>query len=189
MECDGRASSESDSAYLLCGLHGGEPAKDAADPRPYDVKRLCTYKRAQSKFELEATVDGSHDLVWMDELLEKARAESMLIETWSIEDIDADVTMCGLAGSPTKVHKVENVGDFFKTNSYPSLSNKKPLLPRMQVSIATGAEGEATSVFGLCHEEPGNIVKQRQSIQITSERQGTPHPIGPVPVPDQWSRR
>jgi len=91
--------------------------KDAADPRPYDVKRLCTYKRAQSKFELEATVDGSHDLVWMDELLEKARAENMLIETWSIEDIDADVTMCGLAGSPTKVHKVENVilsGSSFK---------------------------------------------------------------------------
>ncbi len=83
--------------------------KDATVPRPYDVKRLCTYKRAQSKFEIEATVDDSHDLVWMDELMEKVKAEDLLIETWNIEDIDADVAMCGLAGSPTKVHKVENV--------------------------------------------------------------------------------
>ncbi len=83
--------------------------KDAAEPRPFDVKRLCTYKRAQSKFEIEATVDDSHDLVWMDELMEKAKAEDLLIETWNIEDIDADVQWCGLAGSPTKVYKVENV--------------------------------------------------------------------------------
>jgi electron transfer flavoprotein beta subunit len=45
----------------------------------------------------------------MDELMEKAKADDLLIETWNIEDIDADVEMCGLAGSPTKVHKVENV--------------------------------------------------------------------------------
>ena len=54
-------------------------------------------------------VDDSHDLVWMDELIEKAKAQDLLIETWNIEDIDADVQWCGLAGSPTKVHKVENV--------------------------------------------------------------------------------
>ena len=83
--------------------------KDAAEPRPFDVKRLCTYKRAQSRFEIEAMVDDSHDLVWMDELIEKAKAQDLLIETWNIEDIDADVQWCGLAGSPTKVHKVENV--------------------------------------------------------------------------------
>lgn len=83
--------------------------KDAVEPRPFDVKRLCTYKRAQSKFEMEATTDDSHDLVWMDDIMEKLKAENLYIETWNIEDIDADVTMCGLAGSPTKVHKVENV--------------------------------------------------------------------------------
>ncbi|MCF7808728.1 MAG: electron transfer flavoprotein subunit beta/FixA family protein [Candidatus Marinimicrobia bacterium] len=83
--------------------------KDAADPRPFDVKRLCTYKRAQSKFEVQALAEESHDLVWMEDLLEKLKAEELYIETWNIEDIDADVSMCGLAGSPTKVHKVENV--------------------------------------------------------------------------------
>jgi len=83
--------------------------KDSAEPRPFDVRRLCTYKRAQSKFEIEATVDDSHDLVWLEELMEKAKADDLYIETWNIEDIDADVEMCGLAGSPTKVHKVENV--------------------------------------------------------------------------------
>jgi len=83
--------------------------KDAVTPRPYDVKRLCTYKRALSKFEIQAMVDDSHDLMWVDELTEKVKSENLYIETWNIEDIDADVTMCGLAGSPTKVHKVENV--------------------------------------------------------------------------------
>ncbi len=83
--------------------------KDAAEPRPFDVRRLCNYKRSQSKFEIQAMVEDSHDLVLMDELLEKARADDLYIETWNIEDIDADIEMCGLAGSPTKVHKVENV--------------------------------------------------------------------------------
>ncbi len=83
--------------------------KDAAIPRPFDVRRLCTYKRAQSRFEIEAMVEDSHDLVLMDESLEKAKMNDLYIETWNIEDIEADVSMCGLAGSPTKVHKVENV--------------------------------------------------------------------------------
>ncbi|MEA3286513.1 MAG: electron transfer flavoprotein subunit beta/FixA family protein [Candidatus Marinimicrobia bacterium] len=83
--------------------------KDATVPRPFDVKRLCTYKRAQSKFEIQSTVDDSHDLISMDQLLEEAQLKGLYIETWNIEDIDADVSMCGLAGSPTKVHKVENV--------------------------------------------------------------------------------
>jgi len=83
--------------------------KDAAEPRPFDVKRLCTYKRAQSQFEIEAIVDDSHDLVYIDKLRERARSQKLYIETWNIEDIDADVSMCGLAGSPTKVHKVQNV--------------------------------------------------------------------------------
>lgn len=83
--------------------------KDAAEPRPFNVKRLCTYKRAQSKFEVQALAEESHDLVWMEDVLEKLKADDLYIETWNIEDIDADVSMCGLAGSPTKVHKVENV--------------------------------------------------------------------------------
>jgi electron transfer flavoprotein beta subunit len=83
--------------------------KDAAEPRPFDVKRLCTYKRSQSKFEIDAAVEDSHDLLLKEELLEQAKAADLYIETWNIEDIDADVSMCGLAGSPTKVHKVENV--------------------------------------------------------------------------------
>jgi electron transfer flavoprotein beta subunit len=83
--------------------------KDAARPRPFDVKRLCTYKRAQSRFEIEAAADASHELENVAELLQTARDRKLYIETWNIEDIGADVAFCGLAGSPTKVHKVENV--------------------------------------------------------------------------------
>jgi electron transfer flavoprotein beta subunit len=83
--------------------------KDAADPRPFNVKRLCTYKRARSLFELENLEDTSHNLSWVDDLLGAYKEQGLFIETWSIEDIGADVEKCGLAGSPTKVHKVQNV--------------------------------------------------------------------------------
>lgn len=83
--------------------------KDAAEPRPFNVKRVCSYKHAKSKFELEALEDTSHSLNWVDEMLEEARTSGLYVETWNIEDIEADVSWCGLSGSPTKVHKVENV--------------------------------------------------------------------------------
>ena len=33
----------------------------------------------------------------------------LLIEEWSVDDIQADTVMLGLGGSPTKVKKIENV--------------------------------------------------------------------------------
>jgi len=83
--------------------------KEAADPRPFNVRRLCHYKHAKSRFELETLEDTSHNLNWADEMLDDLKAQGLYIETWSIEDIGAEVEKCGLAGSPTKVHKVENV--------------------------------------------------------------------------------
>ncbi len=83
--------------------------KEAGDPRPFNVRRLCHYKHAKSRFELESLEDSSHSLTWTEDMLEEFQNEGLYIETWNIEDIGADVEKCGLSGSPTKVHKVENV--------------------------------------------------------------------------------
>ena len=40
----------------------------------------------------------------------EAMAElGLLIEQWSLDDIAADLNRCGLAGSPTKVHRVQAI--------------------------------------------------------------------------------
>jgi electron transfer flavoprotein beta subunit len=33
----------------------------------------------------------------------------LLIEQWNLDDIHADLQRCGLAGSPTKVHRVQSI--------------------------------------------------------------------------------
>ena len=33
----------------------------------------------------------------------------LLIEQWNLDDVGADLTWCGLKGSPTKVHRVQSI--------------------------------------------------------------------------------
>ena len=33
----------------------------------------------------------------------------LLLEQWDLDDIEADLAWCGLAGSPTKVHRVQSI--------------------------------------------------------------------------------
>nr|NIP86914.1 hypothetical protein [Planctomycetales bacterium] len=33
----------------------------------------------------------------------------LLIEQWDLDDIGADLSRCGLAGSPTKVHRIQAI--------------------------------------------------------------------------------
>ena len=35
--------------------------------------------------------------------------QGLLIEQWDLDDIDADLNRCGLAGSPTKVFRVQAI--------------------------------------------------------------------------------
>ena len=41
--------------------------------------------------------------------VEALKARGLLIEQWDLDDIHADLTRCGLAGSPTKVHRVQAI--------------------------------------------------------------------------------
>ncbi len=82
--------------------------KDAATPRPFKAKRVMAVKNARSLLELERMVE-SNSLLNVENLKEEHISKDLYIPTYSVDDLDVDPERCGLAGSPTKVHKVENV--------------------------------------------------------------------------------
>jgi electron transfer flavoprotein beta subunit len=73
----------------------------AADCRPRNAKYLMKFKYAKTAIELENANDE-----------EKALTEKrpyLNIQIWTVDDIQADVDLLGLSGSPTKVKNIENV--------------------------------------------------------------------------------
>lgn len=82
--------------------------KGAAEPRPFRAKRAMAFKSAKSLPELEAITE-SNPLVYLDQLKDEYISSGNFIKTFTRDELDTDVDLCGLAGSPTKVHKVESV--------------------------------------------------------------------------------
>ena len=80
----------------LMTVHGSSPAC-----RSRHAKRVMQYKYARTKTELRSA----------DELLLSLHEKRpyLTIPEWSVEDIQADISKIGLAGSPTKVKSVENI--------------------------------------------------------------------------------
>ena len=73
----------------------------AANCRPRNAQFIQKYKHAKTVTEKqEADMDYTQ--------LYNNRPYLNLIE-WSVADVNADVSQCGLSGSPTKVKKIENV--------------------------------------------------------------------------------
>ena len=81
---------------LLITVHSSAPPC-----RTRHARLLMKYKRARSVTE---TQEENEDYLQM----QKERPY-LHIDEWNVEDIDADIEMLGLSGSPTKVKKVENV--------------------------------------------------------------------------------
>ncbi len=70
----------------------------ANTPRPQSVKKIMKFKKARVPVELK------------DEALQSdLERKGLLIEELSAEAIGADPAVCGLAGSPTRVKKIESV--------------------------------------------------------------------------------
>ncbi|MDR0506522.1 MAG: electron transfer flavoprotein subunit beta/FixA family protein [Dysgonamonadaceae bacterium] len=80
---------------LLITVNGSAP-----DCRPRNAKLIQKYKYAQTPSEKQASD--------IDKQLYETRPYLNLNE-WSVKDVSADVTQCGLSGSPTKVKKIESV--------------------------------------------------------------------------------
>lgn len=71
-------------------------------PRPPSARRVMAYKNAVAA----ATNDASYDECYMNA---SACRDDEIIVLWDIASIKADPESCGLAGSPTKVKKIDSV--------------------------------------------------------------------------------
>ena len=72
----------------------------AAPCRPRNAKALQKFKYAAAASELGAD-DPRKEII--------AKRPYLAIGEWSAMDVEADLSQCGLAGSPTKVKTIENV--------------------------------------------------------------------------------
>ncbi|MCY2989382.1 MAG: electron transfer flavoprotein subunit beta/FixA family protein [Planctomycetota bacterium] len=88
----------------------------ANQPRPPAARKVMKFKRARVEAELAAEVKA--DVVGKSEeqvaaalasRRQELREQGLLLEQWSLDDIGADLNRCGLAGSPTKVYRVQAI--------------------------------------------------------------------------------
>jgi electron transfer flavoprotein beta subunit len=82
--------------------------KDAAEPRPFKARRVMAYKNAKSLSELEKMIEGN-SLLYLDDLKEEHIARNLYLQTLTMDELPVDAERCGLAGSPTKVYKIDSV--------------------------------------------------------------------------------
>lgn len=88
----------------------------ANKPRPPAAKRVLRNKRARIEGELAAEVQQQMPAASEQERAAEVRRRAaklkergLMIEQWNLDDIHADLNRCGLAGSPTKVFKVQSI--------------------------------------------------------------------------------
>ena len=85
-------------------------------PRPQAARRVMRYKKARVPSELAMEVrrampDASDEerQVEVDKRVAAQKEAGYPVEQWDLDDIKADLNRCGLAGSPTKVFKVQSI--------------------------------------------------------------------------------
>ncbi len=88
----------------------------ANTPRPRAARRMMKYKKAAAR-----SLIGSNAAKEMPEATDEARAaeverrcaeldaRGLLLEQWTLDELDVDLAWCGMAGSPTKVHRIQSV--------------------------------------------------------------------------------
>ncbi len=88
----------------------------ANEPRPPSAKRVMHLKKARVIAELVNEIKTQMPQAADDQIQAEAqrRAEALkqlglLIEQWDLDDIRADLTRCGVSGSPTKVHRIQAI--------------------------------------------------------------------------------
>jgi electron transfer flavoprotein beta subunit len=86
--------------------------ESANQPRPPAAKRVMRMKRARVAAEAAAEAKAAAPEGAEPETqrrIESLKACGLLIEQWDLDAIGADLSRCGLAGSPTKVHRVQAI--------------------------------------------------------------------------------
>jgi electron transfer flavoprotein beta subunit len=90
--------------------------ESANEARPLASKRMMRLKWARVPAEVAAEVKAAMPEASEEQLaaetqrrVESLRSSGLLIEQWDLDTIHADLQRCGLAGSPTKVHRVQAI--------------------------------------------------------------------------------
>jgi len=92
----------------------------ANTPRPQAAKRMMKYKKAYSRAEVEKKaehlLEGDFEnytaelqATEVGKFCETLDNKGLLIEQWSLADLEADLEWCGLKGSPTKVNRIQSI--------------------------------------------------------------------------------
>jgi electron transfer flavoprotein beta subunit len=81
---------------MVITVNGSAPAC-----RPRNAKLIQKYKHAKTGTEIREANAATIKLFDLRPYLN--------LQEWGVADVDADITLCGLSGSPTKVKKIENV--------------------------------------------------------------------------------
>jgi electron transfer flavoprotein beta subunit len=88
----------------------------ANEPRPASARRIMQFKRARTRDELAREVEAAMPSasavdreIEVANRMERMQVHRLLIDQWNLDDISADLQWCGLAGSPTKVHRVQSI--------------------------------------------------------------------------------
>jgi electron transfer flavoprotein beta subunit len=82
--------------------------KDVVEPRPFSAKRVMAFKNARSVLEIEKLAE-ENSLLYADKIIHEYKEKNLLINTFTMDDLNLNIKRCGISGSPTKVHKVESV--------------------------------------------------------------------------------
>jgi electron transfer flavoprotein beta subunit len=89
---------------------------DANEPRVAAAKKMMKYKNALTPIEVELKTKAENpDAADTDvkELAEhkcgKLIEKGLLMKQWDLDAVEADLTWCGMSGSPTKVHRIQSV--------------------------------------------------------------------------------
>ncbi|MDR2441468.1 MAG: electron transfer flavoprotein subunit beta/FixA family protein [Planctomycetaceae bacterium] len=69
----------------------------ANTPRPCSAKRMMKHKNDRVPAEVSP------------EQINELKIKNRLIEQWNLDDIGADLERCGIAGSPTKVFRIQSI--------------------------------------------------------------------------------
>ena len=89
---------------------------EANEPRVAAAKKIMKCKNALTPIEVEKVVGGQGSGISeaeINKLVEKRCNEleerGLLIKQWDLDFVGADLSWCGLNGSPTKVHRIQSV--------------------------------------------------------------------------------
>ena len=88
----------------------------ANEPRPAAARRVMRFKRARAEAEVArevatamADASGEDKAAEVARRLASLKTNGLLLASWDLDAIEADLQWCGMSGSPTKVHRVQSI--------------------------------------------------------------------------------